>query len=58
VEKADADGAEDESRPLAVLDVEASGLPPGTFPIEVGITFVETGRTITWLIRPAPCWRS
>ena len=28
-----------------VLDIEASGLPPGSFPVEVGITFVATGVT-------------
>jgi DNA polymerase-3 subunit epsilon len=48
----------EESRPLVVLDVEASGLPPGTFPIEIGITYIETGRTRSWLIRPDPQWRS
>jgi hypothetical protein len=48
----------EEFRPLVVLDVEASGLPPGTFPIEVGITYVETGETRTWLIRPTAEWRS
>ena len=49
---------QEEVRPLVVLDVEASGLPPNTFPIEIGITFVETGKTRTWLIRPAEEWRS
>ncbi|UEM03452.1 hypothetical protein JL101_026405 [Skermanella rosea] len=49
---------QEEVRPLVVLDVEASGLPPNTFPIEIGITFVETGETRTWLIRPSEEWRS
>jgi len=47
-----------DSKKLAVIDVEASGLPPGTFPVEIGITVIETGATKTWLVRPAPEWDS
>jgi integrase len=42
---------------LATLDFEASCLPSaGSFPIEVGIAFVATGRSRSWLIRPEPRW--
>ena len=43
--------------PIAILDVEASSFPmPGSYPIEVGIAFVETGASRAWLIRPPQLW--
>jgi hypothetical protein len=38
-----------------VLDVEASGFGPGSYPIEVGCV-LEDGRAYCMLIRPAPHW--
>lgn len=40
-----------------VLDFEASCLPgAGSFPIEIGLAFVSSGRTISIPIRPAEKW--
>ncbi len=39
----------------AVIDVEASGFGPGSYPIEVGMV-LPNGKTHCYLIRPAPGW--
>lgn len=44
------------SRPVMVLDFEASGLGKGTFPIEVAVVDVDTTETRSWLIRPTRVW--
>jgi DNA polymerase-3 subunit epsilon len=43
---------------LLIIDFEASGLGPGSWPIEVGLSWVEAGRVQVWssLIRPEPGW--
>ncbi|SHF66691.1 DNA polymerase III, epsilon subunit [Loktanella atrilutea] len=43
---------------LVFIDFEASGLGPGTWPIEVGLAWIENGGVRTWssLIRPEPTW--
>lgn len=46
-------------RPIACLDFEASCLPTPaheSFPIEVGVAFVDTGEIRSWLIRPTAEW--
>lgn len=44
---------------IVTLDFEASSLPePGSFPIEVGVAFVDSGDIRSWLIRPEPHWNS
>ena len=40
---------------LAMLDIEASGFGPGSYPIEVGFVLAD-GQTCCSLIRPAPPW--
>lgn len=45
-----------DARRMFVIDVEASGLPPGAYPIEIAICDVATGETATWLICPAADW--
>lgn len=44
-----------EDPPPYVLDVEASGFGPASYPIEVGVA-LERGRRHNRLIRPAPGW--
>jgi hypothetical protein len=43
---------------FAALDFEASSLSRGSWPIEVGLSWLENGEVGTWstLIRPAPDW--
>ena len=43
---------------LACLDFEASGLSSRSWPIEVGLSWIEAGKVQTWssLIRPEPDW--
>jgi hypothetical protein len=43
---------------VLIIDFEASGLGPGSWPIEVGIAWVEGGEVRSWssLIRPEPVW--
>lgn len=41
---------------VLTIDVEASGLGPGTFPIEIALCDVATGETQSWLIRPTKEW--
>ena len=43
---------------VLIIDVEASGLGPGSWPIEVGIAWSEAGEVRSWssLIRPEPDW--
>lgn len=43
---------------VLIIDLEASGLGPGSWPIEVGLAWVEEGRVQSWssLIRPEPDW--
>ena len=43
---------------LVFIDFEASGLGPGTWPIEVGLAWIENGGVRTWssLIRPEADW--
>lgn len=43
---------------VVILDLEASGLGRGSWPIEVGLAWVEDGEIKTWssLIRPEPDW--
>lgn len=43
---------------LIIIDLEASGLGPGSWPIEVGIAWAEGGEVRSWssLIRPEPGW--
>lgn len=41
---------------VLTVDVEASGLGPGTFPIEIALCDVATGETQSWLIRPTEEW--
>lgn len=43
---------------VLILDLEASGLGPGSWPVEVGIAWVEAGEVRSWssLIRPEPDW--
>ena len=43
---------------VLVVDLEASGLGPGSWPIEVGLAWVEEGEVRSWssLIRPEPDW--
>ena len=43
---------------FAILDFEASSLSAGSWPIEVGLSFLEGGDVRTWssLIRPDPSW--
>lgn len=43
---------------LLLIDFEASGLGPGSWPIEVGLSWVEAERVQVWssLIRPEPGW--
>ena len=43
---------EEETRPFVVLDLEASGLGKRSFPIEVGVAYVQTGEVRSWLVRP------
>lgn len=45
-------------RDLIIMDVEASGLGPGSWPIEVGLAWFGAGAVRTWssLIRPEPGW--
>jgi hypothetical protein len=40
------------------LDFEASGLGPGSYPIEVAIADCESGECTSWLIRPTETWLS
>lgn len=46
----------EETRPLAVLDFEASGMGRRSYPIEVGVAYVATGEIRSWLIRPHSAW--
>ncbi|MCQ0091620.1 hypothetical protein [Roseovarius sp. M141] len=43
---------------FAALDFEASSLAPDSWPIEVGLSWLESGNVQTWssLIQPAPSW--
>jgi len=43
---------------VLIIDLEASGLGPGSWPIEVGLAWVEAGEVRSWssLIRPEPDW--
>lgn len=43
---------------VMVIDLEASGLGPDSWPIEVGIAWCEAGEVLSWssLIRPEPGW--
>jgi hypothetical protein len=43
---------------FGILDFEASSLSSRSWPIEVGISWIESGRVETWssLIRPDPDW--
>lgn len=43
---------------VLIVDLEASGLGPGSWPIEVGLAWFEEGEVRTWssLIRPEPDW--
>jgi len=43
---------------IRFLDFEASSLGPESWPIEIGIAWIESGRIRSWssLIRPAPHW--
>lgn len=45
-------------RDILIIDFEASGLGPGSWPIEVGLAWVadETVRSWSSLIRPEPGW--
>lgn len=43
------------SSPPIVIDVEASGFGPGSYPIEVGLAH-EDGQPYCRLLRPAPEW--
>jgi hypothetical protein len=49
----DCDRDENADRSIAVLDVEASSLMPGSYPIEVALAYVADGTVKSWLIRPA-----
>lgn len=40
---------------LNIIDVEASGLQSGSYPVEVGIAFVN-GERLSMLIQPEPEW--
>ena len=40
---------------IVILDIEASSLLPGSFPIEIGWIY-EDGSGESHLIRPAPAW--
>ncbi len=44
-------------RPLVFVDVEASGLSPGSFPIEIGWSVDDEREPEAFLIRPADGWR-
>lgn len=49
----------EQSQPIACLDFEASCLPTPaheSFPIEVGVAFVESGEIRSWLIKPTDEW--
>jgi hypothetical protein len=39
----------------AVLDIEASALPPRSYPIEVAVAFPDASAQ-AWLIQPTPVW--
>ncbi len=41
---------------VVCIDLEASGLGPGGFPIEVATALVEGGEVHSWLVQPAPLW--
>ncbi len=43
---------------FAILDFEASSLSSASWPIEIGISWIERGKLRTWssLIRPDPAW--
>lgn len=43
---------------LIFIDFEASGLGPQSWPIEIGLAWIEDGEVKSWssLIRPAPNW--
>ncbi|WP_167648816.1 exonuclease domain-containing protein [Mameliella alba] len=43
---------------FAILDFEASSLSQGSWPIEVGLSWIANGHVRTWssLIRPDPAW--
>jgi DNA polymerase III subunit epsilon len=51
-------GASIQLSDVVILDLEASGLGRGSWPIEVGLAWVEDGEIKTWssLIRPEPDW--
>lgn len=38
-----------------ILDIEASGFGPGSYPIEIGLV-LASGEEHAWLIRPEPDW--
>src|SRR5262245_50126549 len=40
------------------LDFEASGLGPGSYPIEVAIEDCRSSACTSWLIRPTELWRA
>lgn len=49
----------EKTQPIVCLDFEASCLPTPaheSYPIEVGVAFVETGEIRSWLIRPTGDW--
>ena len=52
------DGGHMRIEDVLIIDLEASGLGPGSWPIEVGLAWVEAGAVRTWssLIRPEPGW--
>ena len=44
-----------QTRPPIILDIEASGFGPNSYPIEVGVA-LDSGAKHCWLIRPLPGW--
>ena len=48
----------EDAEALVFIDFEASGLGPDSWPIEVGLSWIEPGAVWTWasLIRPIPDW--
>jgi hypothetical protein len=48
----------DHLKSMAFIDLEASGLVTGGYPIEVAIAFVPSGDIRDWLIRPSDRWLS
>lgn len=50
------DDAAAPDRQVYCLDIEASSLKPGSYPIEVAVTNIATAETQSWLIRPTIEW--